>query len=120
MLIDGRYLEDPFMDSTYDTYLTITLPQDIGLNQVFQGRFMDSSFYFDGKKGEAIEVYISPLPWDKNTDVSFDIFQENMSILTPKIWKFSNYLYIIYILLFVPILFLLFRGLMKKSKTELN
>ncbi len=116
ILIDDPYAEEPFTDMTNETYSSVYSDQEIEFNQIYQGVFQQSYFYFKAKKGDAIKVFISPLPWDTNTDISFDIFQQGKSVNQATIWGFTDYFYIIYILFFAPIIFLLFRGLIKKSK----
>ena len=104
---------------------------ELKINQSYQGFFVSNYefapkdlnrryFWIEGKKGDYIHVKISPLPWDKNTDISFDIRDPaRKSIHEPQIWEILNYSYIIYFILFGPILFLLFRALFIKPKKNM-
>ena len=104
---------------------------ELKINQSYQGFFVSNFdfapmdlnrryFWIEGKKGDHIHVKISPLPWDKNTDISFDIRDPaRKSIHVPRVWLILNYSYIIYFILFGPILFLLFRALFTKSKKNM-
>ncbi len=95
----------------------------IKLNQVFQGNFYGNPLYFEGKKGDWVEVIVSPLPWDEQSDLTFNVWKRDTdgkrkSVFSPRIWLLANQYYLIYLLLFGPLVILLFRGLFRKPNNQ--